>query len=275
MEFVNINKKPRPEFHCNKEIQGKLGQVFLVENLFNELKTKAQREKARKNLGINETVSWEDIINKPTTISSVYWSDLKGTPEVASPDKDDNSNRIATTAWVKDQIKNLSVAEPTEYLNINASPSSAFKGDGPREVTISWTTNKTIISQAINGEELDPEVRQYKTTVTDSKVFTLSYTTENGAETASCSIQYIYPTYYGTYPDYSELSKTSGTTLNIDVRDGMYAYVFLPNKPNAKFYIGGFEGGFELIDTLDIHGMTYYKFKSENPSLGSILIEIK
>jgi hypothetical protein len=105
MEFVNINKKPRPEFHCNKEVQGKLGQVFLVENLFSELKTKTQRDKARKNLGIDEvnlTVSWEDIINKPTTISSVYWSDLKGAPEVESPDKDDDSNRIATTAWVRD-----------------------------------------------------------------------------------------------------------------------------------------------------------------------------
>jgi hypothetical protein len=118
MEFVNINKKPRPEFHCNKEVQGKLGQVFLVENLFSELKTKTQRDKARKNLGISETVHWDNIVgipddifndtivdsptvSAPSTSTSIYWRDIKGTPEVESPDEDDDSNRIATTAWVK------------------------------------------------------------------------------------------------------------------------------------------------------------------------------
>jgi hypothetical protein len=118
MEFVNINKKPRSEFHCNKEVQGKLGQVFLVENLFSELKTKTQRDKARKNLGISETIHWDNIVGIPddifndsiiadtptvsTPTTSIYWRDIKGTPEVESPDKDDDSNRIATTAWVKD-----------------------------------------------------------------------------------------------------------------------------------------------------------------------------
>jgi hypothetical protein len=50
-----------------------LGQVFLVDNLFGELKTQTQKEKARKNLGISEALS---------TDAEVYWTDILGDPKV-------------------------------------------------------------------------------------------------------------------------------------------------------------------------------------------------
>jgi hypothetical protein len=67
---------------------------------------------------------------------------------------------------------------------------------------------------------------------------------------------------------------TASSSFTVDVKDNSYAYIFTTKK-DPKFYVGGFEGGFELIDTLSINGTTYYKYKSENHSLGSILIEIK
>jgi hypothetical protein len=159
MEFVNINKKPRPHLHCGENIQGKMGQVFLVDNLFGELKTQTQKEKARKNLGISEALSSD---------AKIYWVDILGEPEVESPDINDNSQRIATTEWVLEKIKDLSVAE--EYLTISASPSQAFKGT-ENSVVVKWVTNKKITAQSLNGEELDPEVREYKTTTKDTTTF--------------------------------------------------------------------------------------------------------
>lgn len=59
---------------------------------------------------------------------------------------------------------------------------------------------------------------------------------------------------------------------------GQYIWVYIPNSitTNPKFYVGGFEGGFTKVESITIlNNEVYTLYKSDNPNLGSITVNLK
>lgn len=59
---------------------------------------------------------------------------------------------------------------------------------------------------------------------------------------------------------------------------GQYIWVYIPDSvtTNPKFYVGGFEGGFTKVESVSaLNNETYTLYRSDNPNLGSITVNLK
>jgi len=74
----------------------------------------------------------------------------------------------------------------------------------------------------------------------------------------------------GTRKAYGDFSCNAGV--------GQYIWVYIPNNitTNPKFYVGGFEGGFTKVESITaLNNEVYTLYKSDNPNLGSITVNLK
>ena len=111
-DYTCVDKAPR------------LGKFFELDKLFGELRTKHQKETARKHLDIKEEYSWDDLTGDITELPELraYLDDLMaykaditspafmGSPTAVNPKLDDLSNRLATTQWVAEYIASLDLS---------------------------------------------------------------------------------------------------------------------------------------------------------------------
>ena len=273
-------------YGCNDE-----NGNFKVENLFSELTTEYQRALARGNLGIGDEYSmlWgkiggnianqKDLIivlaNKAPLLSPKFL----GTPIVPMPAYDDNSSRIASTAWVKDQLKNFSGGStgpilPNNLISISSSPQFAFFGEGPIDIRIAWDYNNPVSYQEINGVSIEVNLRS-KTFigVNNSTIYKLKYTYQNVSYSTELDFKFYYPRYYGIGNDVSNLNKTKSNSFYIDCGETNYAKIII-DRIDARFSVNGFIGGFKMIGTMNLHNTTYYVYESSNPGLGEINVEL-
>lgn len=166
--------------------------------------------------------------------------------------------------------------------------------------TFKWATNKTPTTLTLAGESID--VTLTSTTLTGmalsltaagSKSYTLVATDEREASASkSTSIYFYNGVYYGvgtvTSADEVDSAFILGLTKNLQnskaksftvtAGSGQYIYYALPARLGTPtFYVGGFEGGFDLLATVDFtnaSGFTesYNVYKSTNANLGSTTV---
>lgn len=267
---------------------------FKVSNLFSELTTEYQRALARLNLGIGDefTNEWGNIkgnILKQKDLVNLLYTQLKfkadvtspvfsGIPCAPKPSIADDSNQIATTSWVMEQLKNYEGGggggTSSVLTSFTVTPSFAYKEDGPQNLKLSWAFRKEIKSQKLNDAVLDKDVRSFETTVSEDTVFKLEYEYEDSVEYKTINFSYKYARYFGTSDNYLELSRTTGNKFNITCGPEEYAYILLPNNANARLAVNGFVGGFKMIRSVTLHETNYYTYQSTHKGLGNINIEL-
>lgn len=172
--------------------------------------------------------------------------------------------------------------------------------------TLSWSLNKvpTALSIVSNGQTTDitPLVQSgtrqltFATPLAATTSFKLTaMDARNASAERSITIQFLNGKYYGVGTvsaanDVDDafvqgLTKqlTSGRTgsFTVTANEGQYIYFAIPASFGTPvFYVGGFEGGFDLLKTFDYtnsvgHSETYNVYKSTNAGLQQTTVEVR
>lgn len=241
------------------------------DNFLGEFLTESDKDKARKNLGIENLEV-----------------------DVTSEDVDYTTPSDPNITNVKEALDKLFYVD-LAISSFTVSPSEAETGDTVTSLTYNWSYNKDIKSQSFDGEVLNNAVRtktingQFKTNISKS----LKASDGTLEKTSTATLTFKDGRYYGVSasdPTIEEvvsnftrnLNLNKGGSFTVNAGSGQYIYLLVPYSMNGiSFSVGGFEGGFEKIN--DNYQFTRYPgttvrcvlFRSDNPSLGNTTVTIK
>lgn len=205
--------------------------------------------------------------------ADIYSPNFTGSPTTTLPTMTDNSDRIASTAWVNAKIAAASIDDNVKAISLE--PEYMCYGDDPTDVRVTWEYHKDVVEQSINDIPLKPDIREYIFSgMTTSMVVTLKYKYEDTSATRVVTFDIKYPNYYGTSPDYTKLDKTIDNVFTVTAGTNDYIYVMIPNGSNSVLGVSSIIGGFNRLGTQEIFGNLYYVFKSANAGLGETTVEI-
>lgn len=177
----------------------------------------------------------------------------------------------------------------------SASPSTAEVGSTVSSVALSWVVNKTPTELTLDGAALSVEATSETVTgaFTSNKTWTLKATDERGATSSkTASLSFLNGVYYGVATEPAAydsafilgLTKTLRssklTSFSVNAGSGQYIYYCLPKRMGTcSFKVGGFDGGFSLVDTISFtnaSGYTedYYVYRSDNAGLGQTTVTV-
>lgn len=171
------------------------------------------------------------------------------------------------------------------------------------DVTLSWDWNKVPASLTLDGEEVakvdGAYPKQLKLTglgLKANKTWTLVATDEKGAKsTKTATVAFKPKRYWGAaaLPGAgidsafvlalagSELADDYVKTFSASAGDGQYVFYAIPTSfGGPRFFVGGFEGGFNKAATIDLtnaSGSTqqYDVWQSTNAALGDVTVDVK
>ena len=155
-----------------------------------------------------------------------------------------------------------------------------------------WVYNKDIERQMLNRVELDKTIRSATyNNISTNQTYSLEATDGKTTATKSISISFANGRYHGVAAEdeYNsafilKLTKNLTTSKNCSftVTCGTDRYIFfaIPTRfGTPKFTVGGFEGGFTLVATIDFTNSSNYTepyniYKSENSNLGNTTVNV-
>ena len=187
--------------------------------------------------------------------------------------------------------------EPIAILSFQNSVGSMEIGSELTEITFSWNLNRApetlTLDDISQKEEAVGAITQSGLHIQTNKTFTLKATDERGAvATRTTSILFLNGVYYGVSAIPATLDSAFVLTLTKELRSnkkpsftanagaGQYIYYCLPKRfGTCAFTVGGFTGGFTLVDTIaftNASGYTedYYIYRSDNAALGSTSVTV-
>ena len=195
---------------------------------------------------------------------------------------------------------------PIQVTSFASSPSTVEKGVEVTEATLSWELNKVPKKLTIGETELPLQKKGSQKfdglEITANHKFTISATDErNKTVTKDAAINFYNGVYYGVsaIPEaYNSefiialgnsgkktLRSSKLTSFSVTAGDGQYIFYCLPvSMGTCSFKVGGFDGGFDLVATLDgdnkyenEHGHleAYRIYRSTNAGLGATNVEVK
>lgn len=207
-----------------------------------------------------------------------------------------NENRIKA---LEDAVADLNY-KAISISSFSASPSTAEMGSTVSSVTLSWGVNKTPTALTLDGSIIGVNDKSKTVTGTfkSNKTWTLKATDERDAvATKTASLSFLNGIYYGvsvepnTY-DSAFLLDGIDRGLNKTLRNSKltsfsetpggdeYIYYCLPKRMGTcSFKVGGFDGGFTLVDTIaftNAFGYTedYFIYRSDNTGLGQTSVTV-
>ena len=162
-------------------------------------------------------------------------------------------------------------------------------------VTLTWELSKKATELTIDGTAQDTETSSKALTglgLKSNKTWTLKATDERDATAeASTTLSFYNGVYYGvgsvgTYDSAfvlgltKTLTNTRARTVTVSAGEGQYIFYCLPSRLGAcSFNVGGFDGGFELVSTMQFTNASGYTeeyniYKSTNAGLGSTTVKV-
>lgn len=195
---------------------------------------------------------------------------------------------------------------PIQVTSFASSPSTVEKGVEVTEATLSWELNKVPKKLTIGETELPLQKKGSQKfdglEITANHKFTISATDERDKTvTKDASVNFYNGVYYGVSEapaSYDSafiialgksgkktLRSSKLTSFSVTAGDGQYIFYCLPvSMGTCSFKVGGFDGGFDLVATLDgdnkyenEHGHleAYRIYRSTNAGLGATNVEVK
>lgn len=183
------------------------------------------------------------------------------------------------------------------YKEINTKSFSIYPPNGEIgstiDATVTWEYTKDPTKQSLNGEELDILDRSYNATNLSSNTsFKLSFSDGVTDVTKVISIAFLNSRYYGiskskTYDAalINSLTKTlTGTkncTFSVAPKGDEFIYYCIPTRfGTPSFYVGGFEGGFSKVNTINFTNTSNYTesydiYRSDYSNLGNTTVVVK
>ena len=192
------------------------------------------------------------------------------------------------------------IAVSSISLNGSTSAKTVEVGATVDDVTIAWAFNKVPVSATLDNVEVEAAQTGSKTFtglgLTSDKTFTIrGVDARNASASKGIKVQFQHKKYYGVgeITDLSQVtsefikglsgqgfatSKAGNFTANAGA--GQYIFFCYPTKWGvSSFKVGGFEGGFELLGTVEFenaqgHTENYYVYKSANANLGNTTVTV-
>jgi len=181
---------------------------------------------------------------------------------------------------------------PIEINSFSSSITSAEIGSNITSVTLDWSLNKPASSVKIDGNVIQTAGTTGSITLTNlniknDKTWTLTAEDEKGTATIkTTSVTFLNRAYWGTAIEFtteamsSALASSKEQTFTVTANSGEYIWYAIPSRMGAcSFNVGGFGGGFTLVNTINItngsgYSESYYIYRSDNASLGSTTITV-
>lgn len=186
------------------------------------------------------------------------------------------------------------IQNPFDISSITLAPNISQMGStvSPK---LTWNyTHSTIKSQTINNATVENALRTKTFTgVTATTTYTLVATSNSGVQkTKTATITFANGVYYGksttvTYDSAlinsltKQLSNSKNRTITVNAGAGEYIFYCVPSRLGAcSFNVGGFDGGFSKVATVnftnsDNYAEKYDIYKSDNANLGNTNVTIK
>lgn len=199
---------------------------------------------------------------------------------------------------VKDALDQLLYKTP-QINSFTNNVGTVEMGSTVTNVTLSWSTNKTPTSLTLDGKVVtatDTSKVLSGQSIKSNKSWTLKMTDEKGATAQkSTSISFLNGVYYGvgTVTDSAgvnnafiqgltkTLANSKAKTFTVNAGAGQYIYYCVPARfGTVGFNVGGFDGGFTLLATVDYTNPSGYEesyrvYKSDNANLGNTTVTCK
>ena len=185
--------------------------------------------------------------------------------------------------------------KPISILSFNNNSSVVEMGNVIHEVKLTWNLNKQPILQTVDKENIDVKLREFNLIKDINKDTTIRLEVKDDrglVVNKTTSINFMNGVYYGvsnrdisTSEDMltlkKELSNSKSRNVNVNCGQDQYIYYCLPSRMGScAFFVGGFEGGFAKIKTIQFKNSfgyieSYDIYKSTNKNLGNTTIIVK
>ena len=183
--------------------------------------------------------------------------------------------RLDALEYKSIQINSFSAAPPVSEIGSSQT------------ITLAWTLNKQATSQNINGTPVTGSTKQY-TGVTTGTTYTLNVSDGQTSASKSVSVSFANRIYYGAAADLTTVTSLSSVlsndperTITVDAGAGEYIIYAIPARlGDVKFFVSGFEGGFEdpveqTLTNSSGYQESYKVYRSTNANLGTTTVEVK
>ena len=183
---------------------------------------------------------------------------------------------------------------PISISSLSLSKSVVEIGDILSGLVVTWSYNKEdIVSQKFNGLEVGIDDREYVETedITSNKTYTLEANDGKNTTTKSATVKFLNGKYYGvaqegTYDsDFIKgltkvLAENKNGNFTVNCGENEFIYFCIPTRfGTPRFSVGGFEGGFFKVDTIEFtnnfgYSENYDIYRSDNSSLGNTTVNV-
>lgn len=174
-------------------------------------------------------------------------------------------------------------------------PAKVEKGATQTTATVKWATNKTPTSVTVEGESVSPDTTNKELTglqITAEKEFTVVAADSRGSQTATAVMRFCNGVYTGAAAAPADvdgtfirtLTKTlqsyKARTFTVNAAAGQYIWYACPaGYGTPVFNVGGFDGGFGKVATLDYtnpsgYTESYQVWRSDNAGLGQTTVNV-
>lgn len=204
-----------------------------------------------------------------------------------------NMNEIEDKLKAHQEALNELLYVPLTINLTSNKPTTIEKGTIIDSVIFSWSYNKDITRQKFNNQALEVSVRSfaYNTPFSANKSFKLEANDGKGDFSKSISFNFLNGRYWGvsnasTYDsDFikslsKELSSSRNKTFTVNCGEGQHIFYCVPTSfGNCSFKVGGFEGGFNKVNTIQFTNASGYTesydiYKSTNSNLGNTTVVV-
>ena len=212
----------------------------------------------------------------------------------------ENNEKVVGTNALKHTLEQLKIQfvtqeefnyKPIAINSFTNNKNTVEMGSTITDITLNWSLNKTAKTLTLDNATVTPTDTSKVLSgqsITANKTWTLKATDEKDATaTKTTAITFSNGVYWGnktvpaTYDSDFVLTLQKGLqgnknkTFTVTAGDGEFIYYALPTRYGTPtFNVGGFDGGFTKIATIEFTNSSGYKenydiYKSDNANLGT------
>lgn len=220
-----------------------------------------------------------------------------GCPSVSTEVTERLDNLQEAVDDLTDVVGDLSY-EPIEITSFGHNAGVKEIGSTAASVTLSWALNKDPKSQNIDGTPMSLDARQYTigtANLTGNKIYKLTVTDERDTSVSrTTTVTFLNGIYYGVGAVNTDntnnafiqsltkvLSDTRVRDFTVTANTGEYIFYCIPSRLGTPtFFVGGFEGGFDLLKNIAYTNPSGYEedyavYRSVQTGLGKTTVNVK
>ena len=205
-------------------------------------------------------------------------------------------NSQSDSTQIEDILSRLSALEyvPIAINSFTNNIGTVELGTTINSITFSWSTNKTPTSLKIGTTELDASAKTYTLTgqsIASNTTYKLTAADEKTSVEKTTAVSFVNGIYYGVSEESTidsafilKLTKvlqgSRNKTFTVTAGSAQYIWYAVPTRyGTCTFNVGGFDGGFSLIDAVSFTNASnytenYYVYRSDNANLGTQTVKV-